>query len=78
MVAGDHLEMSDSVLGDEDYQNYQMLIDMLNWIVTLGWIDINYAVSALACFVVYPWQGLMDRSLCVFGYLKKSQIKGLK
>eukprot|EP00957_Ditylum_brightwellii_P201518 15326035-Ditylum_brightwellii.AAC.2 len=39
MVAGDHLEMDDSVvLGDEDHQNYQMLIGMLNWIVTLGQI----------------------------------------
>eukprot|EP00957_Ditylum_brightwellii_P007011 530388-Ditylum_brightwellii.AAC.1 len=28
MVAGDHPEMDDSViLGDEDHQNYQMLID---------------------------------------------------
>eukprot|EP00957_Ditylum_brightwellii_P132372 10094231-Ditylum_brightwellii.AAC.1 len=72
MVAGEHLEIDDSVvLGDEDHQNYQMLIGMLNWIVLLGWININYSVSSLDCFVACPQQGHKDRALYVFGYLKK-------
>eukprot|EP00957_Ditylum_brightwellii_P059456 4513924-Ditylum_brightwellii.AAC.1 len=52
MVAGNHMEMDDSVvLGDEDHQNYEMLIGMLNWLVTLGQININYSVSSLTCCV---------------------------
>eukprot|EP00957_Ditylum_brightwellii_P016732 1259368-Ditylum_brightwellii.AAC.2 len=64
--------MDDStVLGDKDHQNYQMLIGMLNWIVTLGQININYSVSSLACCVACPRQGHKDRALYVFSYLKK-------
>eukprot|EP00957_Ditylum_brightwellii_P102289 7797719-Ditylum_brightwellii.AAC.2 len=41
MVAGDHPELDDSrVLNNRDNQQYQMLIGMLNWIVTLGRLDI--------------------------------------
>eukprot|EP00957_Ditylum_brightwellii_P020917 1577521-Ditylum_brightwellii.AAC.1 len=37
MVTGDHPELDDTkVLDDTAHQKYQMLIGMLNWIVTLG------------------------------------------
>eukprot|EP00957_Ditylum_brightwellii_P066467 5045770-Ditylum_brightwellii.AAC.1 len=42
MVAGDHPELNGTkVLDDMDHQQYQMLIGMLNWIVTLGRIKID-------------------------------------
>ena len=72
MVAKDHPELdSTTVLNDDDHKKYQMLIGMLNWIVTLGRIDICYAVSSLARFVACPRKGHMERALQVFGYLKK-------
>eukprot|EP00957_Ditylum_brightwellii_P016105 1212872-Ditylum_brightwellii.AAC.1 len=72
MVAGDHPELDDTkVLDDMAHQQYQMLIGMLNWIVTLGRLDIAYAVSSLARFVACPPKGHSDRALYVFGCLKK-------
>ena len=72
MVSGDHPELDESeVLGDDDHTKYQMLIGMLNWIVTIGRIDIAFAISSLSRFVAAPRRGHMDRALYVFGYLKK-------
>ncbi len=72
MVHGDHPEEDESeILGDEQHTQYQMLIGMLNWIVTLGRIDIAFAVSSLSRFVACPRKGHLDRALYVFGYLKK-------
>ena len=72
MKAGDHLELDDStLLSDEDHTKYQMLIGMLNWIVTIGRLDIAFATSSLSRFVASPRRGHMDRALYIFGYLKK-------
>ena len=40
------------LLNDEYHAKYQMLIGMLNWIVTLGRLEIDFAVSSLSSFVV--------------------------
>ncbi len=72
MVSGDHLELDESKhLNDEEHTKFQMLIGMLNWIVTIGRIDIAFAVSSLSRFIACPRQGHIDRALYVFGYLKK-------
>eukprot|EP00557_Chaetoceros_sp_GSL56_P014026 CAMPEP_0176478512 /NCGR_PEP_ID=MMETSP0200_2-20121128/1227_1 /TAXON_ID=947934 /ORGANISM="Chaetoceros sp., Strain GSL56" /LENGTH=1865 /DNA_ID=CAMNT_0017874457 /DNA_START=317 /DNA_END=5915 /DNA_ORIENTATION=+ len=72
MVNGDHPEMDDSlVITGDMHQKYQMLIGILNWIVTLGRLDICFATSSLSRFVACPRQGHLDRALYVFGYLKK-------
>eukprot|EP00957_Ditylum_brightwellii_P124159 9464752-Ditylum_brightwellii.AAC.1 len=64
MVPGDHPKLDESaLLGDEDNQKYQMLIGMLNWLVTLGDIDITYSVSSLARFVLCPRKGHRDRAI---------------
>jgi len=55
----------------EEHTKYQMLIGMLNWIVTIGRIDIAFAVSSLSRIIACPRQGHMDRALYVVGYLKK-------
>eukprot|EP00957_Ditylum_brightwellii_P000399 30999-Ditylum_brightwellii.AAC.3 len=72
MVAGDHQELDDfEVLNSRDYQKYQMLIGMLNWIVILGCLDVACTMSSLACFVDYTCKGHVARTLNTFGYLKK-------
>jgi len=72
MVAGDHPELDESKhLDDDEHTKYQILIGMLNWIVTIGRIDIAFAVSSLSRFIACPRQGYMDRALYVFGYLKE-------
>ena len=72
MVTGDHPEMDETdILSDDEHTKYQMLIGMLNWIVTLGRIDIAYAVSSLSRFVAAPRKGHLKRALYVFEYLKK-------
>lgn len=72
MVSGDHPELDDTEqLGDEQHTQYQMLIGMLNWVVTIGRLDIAFAVSSLSRFVACPRKGHLDRALYVFGYLKK-------
>ena len=45
METNDHPEMDVSnVLNEDMHRKYQMLIGMLNWLVTIGRIDISYAV----------------------------------
>eukprot|EP00957_Ditylum_brightwellii_P141285 10764814-Ditylum_brightwellii.AAC.1 len=46
MIAGNHPAFDDTkALGNKQNQLQQMLIGVLNWIVTLGRLDIVYAVS---------------------------------
>eukprot|EP00957_Ditylum_brightwellii_P166725 12691406-Ditylum_brightwellii.AAC.1 len=72
MVVGDHPDMDESPnLRDANCQKYQMLVGIHNWIVTLGRLDIAYAVSSLARFLIYPRKGHTERALYVFWYLNK-------
>ena len=68
MVTRDHPKLDESKhLDDDEHTKYQMLIGMLNWIVTIGRIDIAFAVSSLSRFIACPRQGHMGRALYVFG-----------
>lgn len=61
MKHGDHPEEDGSeLLDDDDHRKYQMLIGMLNWVVTIGRIDIAYAVSSLSRFVAAPRKGHLE------------------
>jgi hypothetical protein len=72
LPAKDHPEMDTSaVLNDDEHRKFQMLIGMLNWIVSIGRFDIAHATSSLARFSSCPRKGHMDRALQVFGYLKR-------
>ena len=52
MTHGDHPELEDSVILDDDgHTKYQMLIGMLNWVVTIGRLDTAFAVTSLSRFV---------------------------
>ena len=74
MIAGDHPEEDSSpILGENQHNNYQMLIGILNWVICLGRIDIAFAASSLSRFSACPREGHLNRALRVFGYLKKNK-----
>ena len=50
----------------ESITTYQSLIGMLQWAVTLGWIDIHQAVMTMSCFSSKPHQGHLDRVKRIF------------
>ena len=69
--AGDHSEMDDTdLLVPGEIPIYQMMIGCLQWAVTLGRYDIQYATNTLARFGQNPRDGHLKRALRVFGYLK--------
>jgi hypothetical protein len=72
MTAGDHPELNDSpLLNNDKHQNYQMIIGILNWVVTFGRLEVAFSTSSLSRFTVCPRCEHLDRALHVFGYLKK-------
>ena len=71
MLSNDHPELDDtSQLYDNDQALYQMLLGSLQWAVTLGRFDIQYATNTLARYGVMPREGHFQRALRIFGYLK--------
>jgi hypothetical protein len=76
----DHPEEDTSPLLDSImHTEYQSLIGMLQWLVTLCRIDIIcYAVSSLSRFNATPREGHFSRVLLIWGYLKKYSHRALK
>ena len=69
---GDHPELDSShKLGPEDVKRYQSLIGSLQWLVSLGRLDIATAVMTMSGFRVAPRKGHMDRLKRICGYLQK-------
>jgi hypothetical protein len=72
MTAGDHPELNESpLLNNNKHRKYQMIIGMLNWVITIGRLDVAFSTSSLSHFTACPRCGHLDRALHVFGYLKK-------
>jgi hypothetical protein len=68
----DHPEEDESeVLDNEMHTEYQSIIGMLQWIVSLCRLDICYAVASLSRFCACPREGHLSRALRIWGYLKK-------
>ena len=65
------------VLSKEAKRQYQMLIGMAQWAVTIGRMDICFAVSSLSRFSAAPRQGHLELAFHLFGYLKKYRTKQL-
>jgi hypothetical protein len=58
MTSSDHPELHNTtILDDYGHKKYQMLIGMLNWIMTIGRLDVCHATSSLATFMACPRQG---------------------
>jgi len=63
-------ELDTSLECDDDQGSYyQHLIGVLQWIVELGCIDINYEVSVLSQYLVNPQTGHLNQTLHIFKYL---------
>ena len=72
LESGDHPELDTSEeLGMSDIQKYQSLIGSLQWVISLGRMDIAVAVMTLSSFRVAPRKGHMDRVKRIYGYLHK-------
>jgi hypothetical protein len=54
---------------DEQATLYQNIIGTLRWIVELGRIDINFEVSCLSQYSVYPRIGQLNQALHIIKYL---------
>ncbi len=71
IIADYHPELdTNPLLEGSEVAKYQMLIECLNWIFTLGRFDVQYATSTLARYSSCPKEGHLKAALRVFGYLK--------
>lgn len=69
---GDHPKFDSSeALGPEDIKKYQSLIGSLQWVVSLGRLDIATVVMTMSGFHIAPWRGHMERLKRICGYLQK-------
>ena len=64
------LEMSELLSGPE-ISKYKSLIGNENWLITLGHLDIQYAIFALFQYSMAPLCSHMEVLHKVFGYLTK-------
>ena len=67
-----HPELDDSgFMDNEGGSKYRSIIGSLNWAITLGRFDIQYATSMMARFNCAPRLGHMKGVVRIVGYLKK-------
>ena len=67
-----HPELDDSpILDAEQHSRFRSMVGSLNWIITIGRFDIQFAVTTLARYSQAPRQGHLKALIRVFGYLKK-------
>ena len=69
---GDHPELDDSPLLDGPQTTvYMSLIGQLQWLITLGRLDVMQATVSLSSFRSMPRQGHLNRAKRVFGFVAK-------
>jgi hypothetical protein len=67
---GDHPELDTSkFLDEEGIQQCQSLIGSLQWLITIGRLDVKVAVMTLSFFRAAPRRGHLDRAKRVCGYV---------
>ena len=67
-----HPELDDSpLLNAEMHTRYRSMIGSLNWLITIGRFDVQFAVTALARYSHAPRSGHLNALLRVMGYVKK-------
>ncbi len=71
-VADCHTELDDSeLLGINDHRKFQMLLEMLQWLQSIGRPDLSTLVSSLNRFGACPRKGhLQLAAVCAFGFVK--------
>ena len=63
-----HLETDDSpLLGLDEHQKYQMLLEQLQWSLTIGRPDLCQVISSLNQFGLCPREYHLDLAIHVFG-----------
>jgi hypothetical protein len=68
----DHLEMDDSpFLRQDETQQFQSLIGVMQWAVSIGRLDIATAVMSLSSFRAMPRRGYLERAKQIYGYIRK-------
>jgi hypothetical protein len=72
MVSGDHPELDMTELLDAaGIAKYQSLIGQIQWAVTIGRLDVHFAVMTLSGFRAAPRAGHLQRAMRVVGFLSK-------
>ena len=70
LIGGDHPELVDSELLDEEgTSHFQTLIGQLQWVITIGRFDVFTATMTLSRFRAAPRKGHLDRAKRIYGYL---------
>ena len=59
------------ILDSDKTQLYQSLIGALQWIITIGRIDVMSAVVTMSAFRAIPRQGHLERVKRIYGYLHR-------
>ena len=68
-----HPEMDDSPLLDSaGTSKFRSVIGSLNWMITLGRINVSYATNVLSRFNTAPREGHLTATKRILGYLKSS------
>ena len=79
LPSDDHPELDDTpLLTAKDIVIFMSFIGMLQWLITLGRLDVMQAVTALSAFRGAPRQGHMDRAKRIFGYVDKYKEAGIR
>ena len=67
-----HPELDESpLLNAELHSRYRSMVGSLNWLITIGRFDVQFAVTALARYSHAPRAGHLNALLRVMGYIKK-------
>ena len=62
MATSDHSETDDTgVLNNDEHSKYRMLIGCGQWSITLGRLDVHFAIQTMARFSAAPKEGHMKR-----------------
>ena len=70
--ANDHPKLDNlELLDTEGVQQYQLLLGMLQWIISIGYFNVQTAVMTLSFFRGCPQRGHLDRAKRIFGYIRK-------
>ena len=76
---GDHPELDDSKeLDPEDIRKYQSMIGALQWLVSLGRMDIATSVMTMSSFRAAPRVGHLERLKRIYGYVSKMRHGALR
>ena len=79
MLAGDHPELEDTqLLNADEHSIYRMLIGCAQWAITLGRLDIMFAVQTMSRSSAAPQQAHLKRMIRIFGYLKSHPSYGIE